>query len=141
MSWFFPAMPECNSCGDCCGPVTATATEITAIRGFVEAHGIAWTEHDDPLTCGFYDRAEQKCRIYPVRPAACRMFGVVDEMPWPHFPDAASVSMPIHRAIQLGIMNPEDRLLSESFGGTPGISLEEIQLVGMLTARGRPAHG
>lgn len=115
----FPAMPECTNCGDCCGPVTARPAEVVRIRAFVERRNIAWQEHgDDPVTCGFYQRG--LCAIYSVRPAACRMYGVVAEMACAHFPNAAHVSFPAKSAIASGLMDVRDGLLAEAFAPDKG---------------------
>lgn len=73
-------MADCNGCGACCGPVSCTSKEAQKIAAFVERRKISWQQHDDPLTCGFYDVKRKRCRIYSVRPFACRAFGVVTEM-------------------------------------------------------------
>ena len=36
----FPPMPACTSCGDCCGPVTATDAEHERIENFIERRKI-----------------------------------------------------------------------------------------------------
>ena len=120
----FPAMPECTSCGECCGPVTASPAEVRRIASFVERRGIEWEQHkDDPLQCGFYDRTTKRCRVYSVRPAACRMFGVVQEMPCPFFPEAVRMSLPAKQAIASGLMPLDSRLLAEAFAPDGGAAM------------------
>ena len=117
----FPAMPECTSCGECCGPVTASPAEVRRIASFAERRGIHWERHeDDPVQCGFYNRATKRCRIYSVRPAACRMLGVVQEMPCSFFPEAARMSLPAKQAIASGLMPPHSQLLAEPFAPDGG---------------------
>lgn len=96
----FPAMPDCNDCGDCCGPVKARPAEIRKIRALMERRNVQWVEHDDPLTCGFYQGG--LCRVYTARPASCRMYGVTVEMSCPHFPQAVKLSFPARAAITSG---------------------------------------
>lgn len=116
------AMPECTSCGECCGPVTATLDEAYAIRKHIEAKGIEWRENAaDPLKCGFY---AGKCTVYEVRPIACRMYGVVKEMACPFFPDAAVQSLPAKDAVERGLMSPNDHLLAHYFAPDRGARME-----------------
>lgn len=112
----FPAMPACTNCGDCCGPVTATLPEVLRIRK--QYPKVAWVEHEDPLTCGFYQGG--LCRVYEARPAACRMYGVVKEMPCPYFPEAVRISLPAKDAIASGLMNMTDGLLAYYFAADGG---------------------
>ncbi len=113
----FPKMTGCDNCGDCCGPVSATPRELEKIEAFVARKGVRWQEHINPLTCGFHDTASKRCRVYKVRPASCRMYGVVREMSCPRFPDAASISLPAKDAFRRGIMSISDRHLAYVFGG------------------------
>jgi Fe-S-cluster containining protein len=39
---------------------------------------------DDSLTCGALDRGRGLCRAYHVRPAICRLWGVVRSLACPH---------------------------------------------------------
>lgn len=113
-------MADCNGCGACCGPVSCTPKEAQKIAKFVERRKITWQEHDDPLTCGFYDVERKRCRIYSVRPWPCRAFGVITEMKCPLFPKAAKQSLPARDAVVLGLMHPGDRLLSMHFADDEG---------------------
>lgn len=124
----FPKMPECTNCGDCCGPVTARPSEVEKIKRYVERKGIEWIPlDDDPLKCGFYQRG--LCAIYPVRPSACRMFGVVKEMPCSFFPQAARMSFPPKAAIASGLMALNDPLLSEHFAADGGLAMEAARIL------------
>lgn len=111
----FPKMPECTNCGDCCGPVSARLQEIAKIKAFIKRRGIAWEPHLNVLTCGFLNRETGHCRIYSVRPVACRMYGVVRELACPHFPQAARLSFPAKAAVRSGLMGMKDKLLAEVF--------------------------
>lgn len=111
----FPPMPQCTSCGDCCGPVPVRPQEIARIKAFCGRRGIAWTAHLHKMACGFLDRASGRCRIYPVRPVACRMFGVIKEMPCPHFPQAVRLSFPAKAAVASGLTAFGDQLLGVVF--------------------------
>lgn len=114
----FPAMPSCTNCGDCCGPVTATLPEVLRIRNYVKRNKVEWVEHEDAATCGFYQN--QRCAIYEARPTACRMYGVVREMPCPYFPDAVKMSLPAKDALAKGMMHPDDTILACYFAADGG---------------------
>lgn len=64
---------QCDTgCGECCGVVPATETEFRAVERFIAEQGITPAAHTDG-TCPFYQNGG--CRIYPVRPLVCRLFG------------------------------------------------------------------
>jgi hypothetical protein len=107
---YMPAMPQCNNCGECCGPASATDREVALIREYVVAHHIR-TRDGDFLACPFL--GEGKCLIYEVRPWVCRMFGVTKQLPCPHFPEAAIMDFPAERAIVEGWMSINDTTLME----------------------------
>lgn len=69
----------CCRCGDCCGPVVVSASERKRIKNWCEEHyGVEFGAPTyGQYTCRFFDK-ERGCLIYPVRPALCRLFGVVD---------------------------------------------------------------
>jgi Fe-S-cluster containining protein len=111
-------MPDCNNCGDCCGPVKARPAEIRKIGELIKRRKVQWVEHDDPLTCGFYQGG--LCRVYTVRPAACQLYGVTVEMTCPHFPGSVKMSFPAKAAIASGLMDPNDQTLAEAFAPDGG---------------------
>lgn len=125
----FPAMPACTNCGDCCGPVTATFKEVRRIRNFVERGKIEWVDHDDATTCGFYQN--QRCAIYEARPAACRMYGVVKEMPCPYLPNSVRMSLPAKDAFARGLMSLDDNLLATYFAPDRGVRMTEATVDAM----------
>jgi Fe-S-cluster containining protein len=118
-----PAMPLCNGCGDCCGPVTARPEEVKRIRQYMKEHGVAWEppapeENTISFSCGFLRKQEDgsfRCAVHPARPWACRAFGVIEEMPCPHFPEAVVESFPRQKAQALRLIDPADRYLGEHF--------------------------
>ena len=67
----------CAGCPDCCGPVLAREEEWAAVRAWASENGISSVrpiiEDGDPQ-CGFLGD-DGRCRIYPVRPLICRMYG------------------------------------------------------------------
>jgi Fe-S-cluster containining protein len=67
-----PPMRCDTGCGECCGVVPATETEFRAVERFIAEHGIHPAAHTDG-TCPFYQGGG--CKIYPVRPLVCRLFG------------------------------------------------------------------
>ena len=116
-------MPLCNGCGACCGPVTARPDEVKRIRSYVKENDIAWQApvvEDGTLNfaCGFLRAQEDgsyNCAVHPVRPWACRAFGVIKEMPCPLFPEAAVTSVPRQQATLLRLIDPSDKYLGEHF--------------------------
>jgi hypothetical protein len=118
-----PAMPSCNGCGACCGPVTARPEEVKRIKRFVEGNGVTWQadaveEGTISFACGFLRPQADgtyQCAVHSVRPWACRAFGVIEEMPCPLFPEAAVASVPRHKAVLLRLIDPEDKYLGEHF--------------------------
>lgn len=74
---------ECSCCGDCCSNLLPLSkSEIERIKKYVKRHHIRAQVHAIPmmavrdLTCPFLDlsKAREKCTIYKVRPAICRVF-------------------------------------------------------------------
>ena len=74
---------ECSCCGNCCSNLLPLSeSEIERIRKYVKRHHIRAQVHAIPmvatmdLTCPFLDlsKATEKCTIYKVRPAICRVF-------------------------------------------------------------------
>jgi len=70
-------------CAESCGPILMTRLEEARI---VEQTGVApgW---DDTLTCSLLK--DERCSVYQVRPAICRLWGLVESMPclWGCKPD------------------------------------------------------
>jgi Fe-S-cluster containining protein len=115
-----PAMPECDGCGRCCGPVGCTAREADKIAAYMLENAVVWKARDggrDWLLCGFLG-ANKRCMIYPVRPLTCQLYGVIHEMTCPFYPKSARMSMPADRLVELGY-DPEGPLLAQVFGGMP----------------------
>lgn len=119
-----PKMPHCNGCGDCCGPTLANRKDLQRIRDYLKVSKAQWVEHEDAAICGFYRPATgdepPKCAIYPVRPFACRLFGVAREMSCPHFPEDATINFPPSKGQKLGLMTPSDELLCQAFAPDGG---------------------
>jgi Fe-S-cluster containining protein len=67
-----PSMHCDDACGECCGVVPVTETELRAVQRHVTAHGITPAAHTDG-TCPFFQNGG--CTIYQVRPLPCRLFG------------------------------------------------------------------
>jgi hypothetical protein len=118
-----PDMPLCNGCGAWCGPVTARPEEVKRIRRYVKENGIEWRapeleEGTISFACGFLRPqadGSYTCAVHPVRPWACRAFGVIKEMPCPLFPEAAVTSVPRQQATLLRLIDPADKYLGEHF--------------------------
>lgn len=117
---YIPKMAACDGCGRCCGPVTVTRREAAAIIAYMFEHQVWWHRSRSPLTCGFYDAGARACRIYPVRPFGCRLFGLAVEMVCPFYPEAAVLSFPTDRAVAEGWLSPNDGLLGDLVGAGDG---------------------
>lgn len=111
-----PEMPQCSSCGRCCGHVGCSPGEAAKIGRYLTEHGVVWKERG-LLLCGFLGR-RNRCTIYPVRPLTCRLYGVIREMTCPFFPEAARMSLPADRLVDMGYQ-PDGPLLAQIFGGMP----------------------
>jgi len=72
----FPPMRCDDGCGDCCGPVPATAAEFQRVLAYIRERDIK--PKDQGITCPLY--LDGKCSVYPVRPLICRAFGHVEGM-------------------------------------------------------------
>ncbi|BBI98729.1 zinc/iron-chelating domain-containing protein [Ferrigenium kumadai] len=93
-----PGFPCKPGCADCCGPVEMTRLEYHRV---IKASGRTSEDVKRQMQsglkrgdyhCPLLDRKTNRCSVYAVRPAICRLFGVVkDRMPCPHgcAPDAA----------------------------------------------------
>lgn len=70
----WPKLPvmQCDpECSDCCGPAFCQTHEFNRITQYAEQHGVEPVRQG--LTCPFWQGGE--CRVYPVRPFVCRLFG------------------------------------------------------------------
>ncbi|KPC54657.1 YkgJ family cysteine cluster protein [Amantichitinum ursilacus] len=72
----FACKPDCH---DCCGPVTATSTEVQRLPPKSAAEHAAALEHLDCVYLG-----PQGCTVYAERPLICRLFGTTPSLPCPH---------------------------------------------------------
>lgn len=106
------SMPECDGCGQCCGPVAITHDEYWAIKDYCSAKGIVWANRG-LFVCGFLDE-DNRCRIYEARPLLCRMYGITKELPCPHHPDAVR-----------GLFPPEESC-RHGLGGFDALPLESV---------------
>lgn len=73
-----PALECQGRCAESCGPIVAGPVELARL---VEATGAEPTVDDD-LTCSLL--VDERCSAYAVRPAICRLWGLVESMrcPW-----------------------------------------------------------
>ena len=65
-----------TDCGDCCGPVAVTETELQRVARFIAERRIVPVEQG--ITCPLY--LGGACAVYEVRPLPCRVFGHVEKM-------------------------------------------------------------
>ena len=88
-----------EGCYDCCGPMMLSRLEYErCIQASGRVAEDVKKEMQDNLAKGTYacpllDKETKKCSVYAVRPAICRLFGVVRELQCPHGygPDKASL--------------------------------------------------
>lgn len=74
-----------EGCGECCGPVFPSLTELRNIKDWCANHHIEYKDFlniTDEGNCP-YLAPDKKCLIYPVRPFLCRILGVSVELPCP----------------------------------------------------------
>ena len=70
---------KCSGCGDCCGLfIPFTEKELSVIKEYVKQHNIQpsnrVTKDGFIAQCAFLDQQTHRCKIYEVRPYACRDF-------------------------------------------------------------------
>lgn len=68
---------RCDRCGECCGPAACSPSEFAAVAEYAEDHGIEPVKQG--ITCPWYGEGVG-CRVYPVRPFICRLFGHTPEL-------------------------------------------------------------
>ena len=81
----------CNGCRrKCAGEIPMTADEFRQIRKFLRdtrqaalALQAAREVRGSSDPCGFLELSSGMCRIYPVRPFVCRLFGLTEFFPCP----------------------------------------------------------
>lgn len=84
----YSQIPEARcpeGCGDCCGPVFPSLTELRNIKDWCINHHIGFRDFLDVTengTCPYLDQ-DKRCAIYPVRPFLCRILGASTDLPCP----------------------------------------------------------
>lgn len=73
-----PAFACVSGCHDCCGPVTASSTEMARLPRRSRAARDAALE---ALSCPHL--GAQGCTVYDQRPLICRLFGTTPSLPCP----------------------------------------------------------
>jgi len=74
-----PAFACKAGCHDCCGPVTASAEELSNLPvKSDQQHEQALAD----LNCAYL--GENGCEVYEERPLICRLFGTTESLPCPH---------------------------------------------------------
>lgn len=70
---------KCSGCGQCCSNYLPVGVhEVRNIHRYIEKHDVKEVKRFGPsmamidMVCPFRSDLEQKCLIYPVRPAICR---------------------------------------------------------------------
>lgn len=59
------------------------------------------------LLCVFFNRKEHNCAIYDERPEVCRMYGMVEKLPCPHFKRSGNPRSPASKKITLRQINAD----------------------------------
>ena len=88
-----PPHTGCRGCGDCCGIIPATPTEIREIRKFLKDFpeiAKSADKRENKLHCPFLTE-KKACAIYSVRPVICRLCGVTKGMDC-RYGNSASIS-------------------------------------------------
>ena len=79
-----PKLEGCLNCGTCCGMLLISPERFRIINDYLsvnpKAREFALTRTFSTEKCVFRDDESKKCRIYPVRPYVCRIFGVVNHL-------------------------------------------------------------
>ena len=79
---------RCHNCGECCGPVPFSQSELLSIMDVLRkmpreaTEGLAAQQRGE-LTCMFRDMKAQCCAVYSARPLLCRMFGLYEGLVCP----------------------------------------------------------
>lgn len=74
-----PEHTRCKNCGECCGLIPASKSEIQEIRRYLKNHSEI-RPRNQGIICPFRNNGLMKCDIYPVRPIICRLMGVTKGM-------------------------------------------------------------
>lgn len=104
-------LPQLNckpNCGGCCGIVACKQSEYEAVEQYAKDHNIIPKAQGG--TCPFYQDGE--CKVYPVRPFICKLFGHSERLTCPH-------------GINVNMASSLERKLNESYG-TPTRCLHEL---------------
>ena len=74
-----PAMRCDDGCGACCGIVLCREDEYQAVEAYARENGII--PKAQGVTCPFFQGGT--CKVYPVRPFVCQLFGHSKKLPCP----------------------------------------------------------
>jgi hypothetical protein len=55
----------------------------------------------------FFDRENHKCAIYDERPEVCRLYGMIDRLPCPHFKRSGNPRSPASQNITMKKINAD----------------------------------
>lgn len=100
----FECVPGCH---DCCGPVTASAEELSRLPEKSQAeHDVALAAFD----CVYL--GPQGCEVYDQRPLICRLFGTTERLPCPRgMAPAEAIEPQVEQQIHGLIASTRQRLL------------------------------
>lgn len=132
---------ECDACGECCFSISFYSLEYHRIVSHLaEAFPLTETRrflyralHEDErrvdvggstrFRCLFQDRETKRCRIYPVRPFMCRVFGqivdgvqecrrvrVAEEITWDRVESLAARVASVSESFPVAFPDGEDRI-------------------------------
>jgi len=114
-----PELEGCLNCGTCCGMLLVTPERRRIIADYLsvspEAKDFALTRMFNTEKCVFRDDTIKRCRIYPVRPYVCRVFGVVN-----HFGFGVCSFVKAEKMVKydppMEDRSTDNRLINEIFG-------------------------
>lgn len=99
--------PPCSTChAECCGPVPLSPQRLKMINRFVakidtyEISRLAAQKRGE-LNCGFLDKENHRCAIYPVRPELCQIYGMTEDLQCPHSTELITTITPAGANIRI----------------------------------------
>lgn len=88
---------------------------------------IRFSKETPDVKCSYL--VENKCAIYEVRPAICRMHGACKQMPCSYFPEEAKGDMPFEKLVDLGFLTREQYMQHQMYWAN---IFEEIRIKNLL---------
>lgn len=116
-----PDRVDCkDNCAECCGLIYWTKAEEINIREYLKEHDMEYVNMgkeqgyrhfiEDMKPCPYLDKDTDRCKIYPVRPSVCRLYGLVEEMECPYNPDVKRLSIAKEKEIDFRLKDLNRRV-------------------------------